>query len=127
MTNIFSRVLTVCLPFSCLLSGQSWEVGGSAGYGLHRDLNVSAGSATGKVGFDPGVAFGAVLGNQVNRWVAGEARYTYRSDDLKVSSGSTRFKAGAQSHALHYDVLLQATSRESAVRPFLAAGAGVKF
>ena len=31
-----------------------------------------------------------------------------------------------QSHAIHYDVLVHMTSKESRLRPFLAAGAGVK-
>src|SRR5262249_40911065 len=64
--------------------------------------------------------------DQMNRWVGGEARYTYRLDDLQVSSGSTKVRTSAQSHAIHFDVLIHAKSKESRVRPFLAAGAGVK-
>src|ERR1051325_5837503 len=122
----FLHVLTLLLPLPCLMTGQQWEVGGSAGYGLYRDVNVTAGSVTGKTGFAPGVAFGGVIGNQMNRWVGGEARYTFRSDDLRVSSGSVEAKAKAQSHAIHYDVLLHAAKKESPIRPFAAIGAGVK-
>jgi Outer membrane protein beta-barrel domain len=114
------------IPFSCLLHGQNWEFGGSAGYGLYRDVNVTSSAINGKAGFEPGVAFGALLGDNISRHWGGEVRYTFRSDDLRVSSGSTKATAGGQSHAIHYDVLLHATSKESSVRPFLAAGAGVK-
>jgi hypothetical protein len=126
MIRMISRGLMLSIPLSCAVFGQTWEFGGSAGYGLYHNVNVSAGGTTGSAGFGSGVAFGALLGNQINRWVGGEARYTYRADDLQVSSGGVKAQAGAQSHALHYDVLIHATSKESGVRPFLAVGAGVK-
>ena len=68
-----------------------------------------------------------MFGNQISRWVGGEARYTFRQDDLRVSSGSTKATMTGQSHAIHYDVLVHLTPKESGIRPFLAAGAGVKF
>jgi hypothetical protein len=119
-----SIALLVALP--CLLLSQHWEVGADGGYGVFRDASVTAGTASGSAGFSPGIAVGALLGNQINRLVGGEIRYTYRDDDLRVSSGSTEAKATAKSHALHYDVLIHATSKDSPVRPFLAIGAGVK-
>lgn len=125
--RLLSAILTLLLPLPGLvLAQQQWEVGGSAGYGIYRDVNVTGPAASGTAGFTSGVAFGAVLGNEISHRIAGEIRYTYRADDLKVSSGSAEAKASAQSHAIHYDFLIHATSRESVVRPFLAAGAGVK-
>ena len=124
---MLSRIVVLLIPCSCLLFGQSWEFGGSAGYGVYHDVTATAGTISGKAGFEPGPTFGAVFGNQMNRLVGGEARFTYQLDDLRVSSGSTKATATANAYALHYDVLVHATSKESAVRPFLAAGAGVKF
>lgn len=114
-------------PLSGGLWAQHWEVGGSAGYGLYRDVAVSNGGVSGKTGFQSGVAFGGVFGNQTTRHIGGEARYTYRSNDMHVSSGSTKATAGAQSHAIHYDVLVHAASPEATVRPFLAVGGGMKY
>ena len=122
-----SRCLTFLLPLPCLLLGQHWEVGADGGYGAFRDVSVSAGTATGTTGFSSGYTFGALLGSQFNRLAGGEIRYTYQADDLRVSLGSAEVKAKARSQALHYDVLIHATSMDSPVRPFLAAGAGVKF
>jgi hypothetical protein len=116
----------IAIPLSCGLFGQSWEFGGSAGYGFYHNNSVSAGNVSGTAGFGSGVAIGAVLGNEMGHWIGGEARYTYRSDDLQVSSGSTKATATAMSHAMHYDVLIHLASKESRVRPFFAAGAGVK-
>jgi hypothetical protein len=121
------RFLTLLFPLPCLLLSQQWEVGADGGYGAFRYVPVTAGAVSGSAGFSSGYAFGGLLGNQFNRLVGGEIRYTYRADDLRVSSGSTETKVTAQSHALHYDVLIHATSRESKIRPFLAVGAGVKF
>jgi len=124
--KLLSRIALLAIPLPCLLPAQSWEVSGSAGYGVFHNVNVNNSSASGTAGFDSGVVFGAALTNRVSRWVSGEARYTYNSDDLKVTSGSVTAKASAASHAIHYDVLIHATSAESRIRPFLAAGAGVK-
>jgi hypothetical protein len=124
--RIILRCLTVLLPLPCLLLGQHWEVGADGGYGASKDVSVTSGTATGSTGFSSGYAFGALLGSQYNRVAGGEIRYTYQADDLKVSLGSTTVKARARSQALHYDVLIHATSMESKIRPFLAAGAGVK-
>lgn len=123
--RLLSCLILLLAPFVSLF-GQKWEVGGSAGYGLYRNVNATADSLTGKAGFDSGLAAGAVLGNEIGRWVSGEARYTYRSGDMRVSSGSTKAVAGAASHAINYDLLVYGTNKEAAVRPFLAAGAGVK-
>ncbi len=123
--RLLCKTLMLLLPLPCLvLAQQEWEVGGSAGYGLYHNVHIP--NADGTTGFTPGVAFGGVFGNNATKRIAGEVRYTYRLGDLKVSSGSTEAKASGESHAIHYDVLLHATSKESSVRPFLAAGAGVK-
>ena len=124
--RMFSRLLLMLVPLPCFLFGQSWEVGGSGGFGVYHNLNVTSGSASGTAGFDSGFALGGVIGNNMGRWLGGEARYTYRSDDLQVSSGSTKAKATANSQAIHYDLLVYGASKEASVRPFVSAGAGVK-
>jgi outer membrane protein with beta-barrel domain len=121
-----SRVLLLFMPVSCLLFAQEWEAGGGGGYGVNRNLDVNAGSVRGTAGLSSGFAFSALVGNQINRWLGGEVRYTYQSDDLRVSSGAAEATAGAESHAIHYDFLIYGTPKEAPVRPFLAAGAGMK-
>ena len=125
MIRTFFRLSIFAIP--ALLGAQQWEVGVGAGYGLSRDLSVTAGSATGSAGFKPGVAATALFANQINGWMGGEARYTLQEDKACVKSGSTEATMSGQSHAIHYDVLIHAASKESPVRPFVAAGAGVKF
>jgi hypothetical protein len=88
---------------------------------------VNNGVVSGKTGFRSGVAFGGVFGNETTRHIGGEARYTYRSNDMRVSSGAVRATAGAQSHALHYDLLIHSAPTEAMARPFVAIGAGMKY
>jgi hypothetical protein len=124
--RLLSSVFTLLAALSCVGYAQSWELGGAGGYGLYRDANVTGAAISGKTGFEPGFAVGGVLGNDKFRHIGGDVRYTYLRNDLRVSSGGVKATAGAESHALHYDLLFHAAPRESAVRPYLAVGAGVK-
>lgn len=123
----FSIVLTFVFSLPAVLPAQRWEVGGSGGYSFYHDAKVTQGSVAGTTGLGSGAVFGAVIGNDTYRHFGGEIRYTFIQDDLRVASGASKATAKAQSHALHYDVLIHGTARESRVRPFLAAGAGVKY
>jgi hypothetical protein len=116
----------VLLTASSTALAQKWEVGGAGGYGFYTKKTVTAGSATGETGFENGFAASAWLGNDMHQHIGGEFRYDYRQGDLMVSSGGTKATFGGEAHAIHYDLLIHATSRESKVRPFAAIGAGIK-
>jgi hypothetical protein len=108
------------------LLSQSWEVGAVGGYGFHTKQSVTSGTASGDVGFKEGFAAGAVLGqDRGNRW-GGELRYMYRKNDLLVESGSAEAVFSGESHLIHYNFLFYFAGKDSAVRPFVAAGGGVK-
>src|SRR5690606_26977626 len=53
-------------------------------------------------------------------------RYLYFRNDLELSSGGQEAKLGAQSHAVHYDVLYYLSAPDARVRPYVAFGGGVK-
>jgi len=105
---------------------QQWEFGGGVGgsFYLSRDVTNGATSASAKIKTD--VASGVWLGENLgNKW-GGEVRYDYQRGDLSLESGSASARFGGETHALHYDILWHATARGAKVRPFLAAGAGIK-
>ena len=93
----------------------------------YRSVGVSGpGGASGKVGPGFGFSGGFVLGQSMsNRW-GGEFRYLYFRNDLELSSGGQDASLGAQSHAVHYDVLYYLSDPDARVRPYIAGGAGVK-
>src|SRR6266849_5842218 len=122
-----ARMLVVCaVAVTPAAMAQRWEVGGGAGGGFYTSQDVSApgGSAAAKI--QSNVAGSAWLDNNGGGHWGGEVRYDYQRGDLQLSSGGTQATFGAETHALHYDFLWHATPNGSKIRPFLAAGGGIK-
>lgn len=105
---------------------QKWEFGGGIGGSFYPSRDVTNGSTSASAGIRTNVASGIWLGqNGSNKW-GGEIRFDYQLGDLSLERGSTKATLTAESYGLHYDILWHATSRESKVRPFVGAGAGIK-
>ncbi|MGI8743514.1 MAG: outer membrane beta-barrel protein [Bryobacteraceae bacterium] len=117
----FSVLVTACTAF-----GQKWEVGAGVGGSFYTTQDYKNAAASAKAGLSDGLAASVWLGNNSSRLVGGELRYDYEATDLHLSSGASSASFGAQTHAFHYDLLLHFTPRASRVRPFVAAGGGVK-
>lgn len=109
---------------SCL--AQKWELGGVAGGGFYNNLTVSNGIGSALAGFQSGMAFGAVLGQNLYPRISGELRYTFHRDDLTLSNAANRATFNGLSHAAHYDLLFHLHPARARVRPFVAVGGGVK-
>ena len=105
---------------------QKWEFGGGVGGSFYPSRDVTNGSTTASAGIKTDIASGVWLGQNASGKWGGEIRYDYQMGALSLERGSSSATLTAQSHALHYDVLWHATRRGSKVRPFLAAGAGIK-
>lgn len=104
---------------------QTWEVGALGGGSFHLDRPVT-GAVSGKAGLKPGFAAGGWIGHSgAGRW-GGEIRYQFQKADLRASSNGQSVTFAAQSHLVHYDILLHSNSTEDSVRPFVAFGGGMK-
>jgi hypothetical protein len=121
--RIIPALLCLAIPG---LAQERWELGFSAGYGFHKNLTATNSAGEASVGFKPGVAFSVFGSDQINGWLAGEARYTYRQNDAWVAARGTESRFDAESHVFHYDLIFPVAKRSAVVRPFLAAGGGVK-
>jgi len=107
---------------------QKWEVGVGAGGSFLTSETITNPAGDANAGRDPGLAVSAWLDNNIGSGLfGGEFRYDHENGDLKLSSGGTTVKFGSQSNAIHYDVVVNFASSESAVRPFIEGGAGVKW
>src|ERR1700722_9376581 len=107
---------------------QKWEVGIGAGGSFLTSETITNPAGNADAGRDPGLALSAWLDNNIGTGVfGGELRYDHENGDLKLSSGGTTVKFGSQSNAIHYDLVVNFAPSESAIRPFIAAGAGVKW
>jgi hypothetical protein len=128
--QLLKRALNVCLvalaaSFTAAAAEQ-WEAGVLAGASRHMNNSVSGAAGSGEVGHEPGFVAGGFAGHDSTPLIGGEIRYLFEKSDLKLSSGSTKYTFKAQSHAIHYDLLVHFAKTGSAVRPFLAFGGGIK-
>ena len=105
---------------------QSWEIGGAAGGGFYTSQQVTSPSGNANASIATGLSASAWLGNDSGRLFGGEVRYDFGNGDLKLSSGGTNVHFSSQTHAVHYDFLMHFAPRGARIRPFIAAGAGIK-
>ena len=124
--KIVQTLLVGSLVLAPAAMAQRWEVGAGVGGGFYtsQDVTNSGGSASAKL--QTGLAGGVWLGNNSQGHWSGELRYEYQMGDLALSSGGTSATFGAHTQQFHYDVMWHATPSESRIRPYVAAGAGIK-
>ncbi len=123
----FSMLLIFASACAPALLAQSWEVGVGVGGAFHNAQTFTNAIGNADASLSSGIVASAWVGNNSKgRW-GGELRYDYENTNLKLSSGGTNVTFGANTQAVHYDFLYHFASQEAAVRPFVAAGAGVKF
>jgi hypothetical protein len=125
------RKVTIGLTLALLTAGacaaQEWEVGGMASYGFYRNLVAANPVASATAGFSPGTAFGAVIGHNTSNWLSGEFRYTYRDNELKLSSGGTDAHFAGVAHVVGYDLVMHPRPKHGTkALPFFAVGGGMK-
>ena len=104
-----------------------YELGGMAGYGAYRNASVDAPSGAATAGIGNRFVVGAVAGEDLYPHLSGEIRYLYQDGDPFISAGATRANIQGQSHAVHYDFLIEARRREYRLRPYFVTGAGIKY
>ena len=124
------KITIVCLlallgAVAC--AAQEWEVGGMASYGFYRTLDLTSPVGAAVAGFNPGTAFGAVVGHNAGGLLGGEFRYSYEMSNLKLSSAGTDVKFAGMSHIVGYELVLHRRPKHGTkILPFLAVGGGMK-
>lgn len=117
-------ILTLaCVP---AVFAQKWELGGGAGFGFYTSQDITGTGGSGSAKFASNVAASAWVANNNREFLGGELRYDYQRGDAQLSSSGTTAKFAAQTHTIHYDFHYHFAPRNSPVRPFVAAGAGIK-
>jgi len=106
---------------------QKYEFGVGGGGSFYQSKTITNARGNADAGFDNGWAATAYIGNNMYNHIGGELRYSYLHNDLKLSSGSATATFGGEAHAIHYDFLIHATPVKSTVRPYVAAGGGIKY
>ena len=123
------RLFAVCSAVALLPAAmaQKWEFGAGAGGGFYTSQDVKLGSDSASAKFKTNLAVSTWIGNNINdRW-GGELRYSYQFGDAQLTRNSTEAVFGAETHTVNYSFLYHMSPSESKVRPFVSAGAGIKF
>ena len=118
----------VALAFAsaCMAQEHEWEVGAAGGFGFMRNATVTNSTGSVSAGFDNRFAAGGVIGQDLYQHFAGEIRYTFRDNDLVLKGASQKVNMDGNSHLVHYDLLYYAMGKTSRIRPFAAAGGGMR-
>ncbi len=121
------RFVAIAVVLASAGLAQDWELGGSVGYGAYRSGTVIGGDgqpATAEIlnRFTAGV----VIGQEPYEYISGELRWTYQDGHAVLAAAGVREEMDGHSHAVTYDVLIHFRRRERRLRPFFAAGAGIK-
>jgi len=105
---------------------QQWEFGGLAGGGFLPNHTVGGSTPAVSAGFNFGPAVGLTITQDLYPRVSGEIRYLFEQSNARLRSGSASTSMAGQAHVIHYDVLYHLRNRREPLRPYVAAGFGVK-
>jgi outer membrane protein W len=123
------RLFVVCSAAAMLPAAmaQKWEFGMGAGGGFYTSQDVKLGSDSASAKFKTNVAVSTWIGNNISEKLGGELRYSYQIGDTQLKRNSSEAVFGAESHTVNYNFLFYTKPSEAKVRPFVSAGAGMKF
>jgi hypothetical protein len=119
-----SVALTFILTPLCL--AQQWEVGAASGFGWTDSASIGNLGQSASAGLHPGAVLGGLLGDNMYNYIGGEVRYLFQWGAPRLQFQGTRADMSGYSNLLVYDLLIHIKDRDSRIRPFFAAGAGIK-
>lgn len=119
--------LPVGIFFAAVCFAQEWEVGGFIGYGWYNNGTIVSPAETVRAGIGNSWDAGFVLGEDLYQHLSGEFRWLFQNGDPFLSGPGFRGDINGSSHTFTYDIVVNITSKEHRIRPFLAAGGGGKY
>jgi Outer membrane protein beta-barrel domain len=115
-------LLGVCLP----VAAQNWEAGGAAGFGFYHSVAIEGPGASGSAGFGPRFVLSAMAGKSLAEHLAIEGRYIYQDGDLQILGRGEEANLDGDSSALSGELVYSLLGRRASLRPYFAAGGGVR-
>ncbi|HYW46545.1 MAG TPA: outer membrane beta-barrel protein [Bryobacteraceae bacterium] len=119
-------LLALVLAFAVPATAQNNQIGLGIGFGFYRDVTIANADGTAQAGFGPRFALSAAAGHNWGQHFGAEARYTFQDGDLELKSAGREANLDGEAHSLLGGLLVYGTGRKSRIRPFAAAGFGVK-
>ena len=107
-------------------AAQGWEAGGAAGFGFYHSVAIEGPDGRGSAGFGPRFVLSAVAGKSFAEHLAIEGRYIYQDGDLQILGRGEEANLDGDSSALSSELVYSLFGRRASLRPYFAAGGGVK-
>src|SRR5215467_9489412 len=120
------KTTLVFLAGSILCFGQHWEIGANAGAGFTPAKAITSGAGQATAGLQPGVSFGAFVGQNLYRHLSGEVRYDFMQSNLRLQSGGQTATFSGNSHAVHYDMVLHINREGARAQYYVVGGGGMR-
>jgi hypothetical protein len=117
----------VCLLLTIgVVHAQNREIGVLGGGAFLPGVPVQGAPVPVTAGLGPGAVAGAFFGQDLYTHWSGEIRYLFELRNLRLASGGASASFSGRAHLLQYELQYQLRPRSERVRPFLAAGGGMK-
>jgi hypothetical protein len=114
------------LLFCPVTMAQQWELGGSGGYGSYVNPTISGPAGQVQPAFVNRGVISVLFGENLYEHIGGEVRWLYQFGGPQLSGNGLVVGSTGYTNTVTYDVLFHTSNREANLRPFFAAGAGVK-
>jgi hypothetical protein len=120
------------MKYFCLLlaigavHAQNREIGVLGGGAFLPGVPVQGAPVSVSAGLGPGAVAGAFFGQDLYSHWSGEIRYLFELRNLRLASGSASASFFGRAHVRQYELRYHLRPRSERVRPFLAAGGGMK-
>jgi hypothetical protein len=121
-----STLVALTMILSSVCAAQQWEIGALGGFGFYQNTTLTNPAGSARAGFEPRLAIGAVFGQNMYRYISGEIRYMYLVGAPVIKSQGTEAITSGYTNLIHYDLIFHAAPNESRLRPYFAAGGGIK-
>src|SRR5689334_21111640 len=111
---------------ACRAAEAQWDFGAEIGIGTSHDPSLTSPGGSAQSGFRTMATASVVWAENPYQYIGGEFRYMFRWGGPKLTSNGTQASMDGYANVITYDLLVHLKSRESRVRPYVAAGSGIK-
>jgi len=116
--------LAILLSYSC--PAQRWEIGGLGGFAWYQNATITNPTGSVEAGFTPKGAMGVVFGENMQKYIGGEVRWMLIFGQPLLRMDGIQANARGYTNLVSYDLLIHTAREKAKIRPFFAAGAGIK-
>jgi hypothetical protein len=126
MRSNLLRAFALTILLSCSCAAQRWEIGGLGGFAWYQNATITSPTGSVEAGFTPKFAMGVDFGENMYKYIGGEVRWMLIFGQPLLRMHGIQANARGYTNLVNYDLLIHTAREEAKIRPFFAAGAGIK-